>query len=133
MVSSRFPHGIRTASIISGARCLYGVSLLLCSRPVARIAGAPGDAGVVRLLGVRHVLQAAFTASGGDPERRLRDGVVVDVAHSLSMVAVAVISPSRRRAAGLSAVSAAGWALAGLRVASASRPPPQPISQPRGR
>jgi hypothetical protein len=69
---------------------------------------------VVRILGARHLIQAALVSSA--PKRRwaLGLGAVVDLTHAISMVGLGVADRRRRRlavadAGAASAFAAAGW------------------------
>ncbi|HET9718592.1 MAG TPA: hypothetical protein VFP55_00790 [Solirubrobacteraceae bacterium] len=78
-------------------------------------AGGPGRL-VARILGVRHVCQAAAVALF--PERSVRRGSRwVDEAHGLSMVGLAAASEEYRGAALLSAAMAAALVLLAPREA----------------
>ena len=98
-------------------RALYGAILLLApDRVIRAVTDEPSGraaATVGRLLGVRHLLQALTVERSG---RRgwLLVGVLADVAHMLTMVAVAVLSPNYRRLATLNVAVATGWILNGL-------------------
>jgi hypothetical protein len=63
-------------------------------------------AGVVRLLGVRYVVQGAAQLGWPRPAV-LRGSAAVDGLHAASMVALAAASPAHRRLASVSAVAAA--------------------------
>ncbi|CAI9401718.1 hypothetical protein [Aestuariimicrobium sp. T2.26MG-19.2B] len=67
----------------------------------------------LRVLGARHVVQAAVGAVGGHGVRRL--GGLVDVLHAISMIVVATADPARRTAAAANAATALGFAWAELR------------------
>lgn len=102
------------------ARTVYGAVLLLSPGDVVeRAAGERGGSGfttVRRVLGARHLVQAAATAN--DPGRgRLLAGVVVDVLHAASMLPVVAFGDDHRRSAMLSALVAAVLAAVGLRAA----------------
>jgi hypothetical protein len=81
-------------------RACYG-AVLLCAlgAVIGRCAGQPASTRartVARVLGSRHVIQAAVTA-GAPNALALRVGAEVDVAHAASMFALgAVIRPVRR-------------------------------------
>ncbi|MBE1552144.1 hypothetical protein GGC64_006231 [Mycobacterium sp. OAS707] len=71
---------------------------------------------VVRILGARHLLQAAVLAASARP-LILRLGSVVDALHATSMLGLAAVDDRRRRAAlgdaaVASSLAAAGWAQA---------------------
>jgi hypothetical protein len=69
-----------------------------------------------RILGARHVVQAAATAALPTPAA-YRLGAGVDGLHALSMVALAAVDPPRRRIAVAEAVTAGAFAVAGLCMA----------------
>lgn len=101
------------------ARAAYGALLLVS--PDGVVESAAGESGgrfttVRRVLGARHLLQAA--ATGGDPGRtRLLAGAVVDSLHAASMLPVVAFSDDHRRGAATSALVAAVLAVVGLRAA----------------
>ena len=68
---------------------------------------------VARVLGARHLLQALVLAHAG--RRGLQVGIATDVLHATSMVALAALDPSHRRACLTDAGLAAAWALSGRR------------------
>jgi hypothetical protein len=98
-------------------RGAYGAALLLAPARVLRAAvDAPLDRAalrVARVLGARHLVQAAVLATHPRPSWRLA-GAAVDAAHGASMLAVARWSPQpgHRRLAGHSARTAGGFAAA---------------------
>lgn len=69
---------------------------------------------VSRILGARHLGQAALSGINPSPEV-LAMGVWVDAVHAGSAVALAVLDRSRARAGFTDAAIAAGWAAAGYR------------------
>ncbi|MFB9358473.1 hypothetical protein [Actinoplanes nipponensis] len=101
-----------TAAVRAG----WAAALLLVPHRLLRAAGpAPVPAAAVavaRVLGARHLLQAAAGAwAPAGPVTRL--GAVVDILHTGSCVAFAAVSPRWRRAALLDALVEAGFAVAG--------------------
>ena len=70
----------------------------------------PGARAVVRVLGLRQLLQGTVELYGG--ERTLRAGAGVDVVHALTCVAYARASTTGRRAGVRSALLAVGFAAA---------------------
>ncbi|MCZ2401967.1 hypothetical protein IV498_01890 [Paenarthrobacter sp. Z7-10] len=74
-------------------------------------------AAVVRVLGARHLLQAAVLGLAPASPMLHRCGSVVDVLHSASMVLLAVFDRRRRSAALADAVVAGVFAAAELRAA----------------
>jgi hypothetical protein len=105
--------------MLTAARTAYG--LLLVCRPASspELAGGPRaddlTCNVVRVLGGRHLAQAALTATGS--ARALRAGAVVDTLHAASMIPLAVTSREHRRAAVVSATAATLFAVAGAAAA----------------
>ena len=112
----------RSARLIAAARAAYGAALLWSPGPLTRTAAGrapgPGPRTTARVLGMRHLLQAAIT--GGDPSLRgLGLGAAVDAAHAASMAGLAVADRRWRRAALIDALAATTFAVAGLRAAHA--------------
>jgi hypothetical protein len=104
--------GTRWASV---ARAAYGAALLCAPGPIVRmITGVPATPrvrSVVRVLGVRHLAQAAVC--GLVPARGLiRAGTATDGLHSASMLALAGVEPRLRRALLADAAVAAAFAAA---------------------
>jgi hypothetical protein len=77
-------------------------------RPLPALA-APRPRLLVRVLGLRMLVQAGLAVA--DP-RTVRAGAIVDLVHSASMVATAIVLPKYRSAAVTSATVAAAFALA---------------------
>lgn len=99
-------------------RAGWGGLLLLAPRVVlARVQRREPDAAAVRvarILGVRHLAQAAL--SGAEPSRgALALGVWVDAAHAGTAVALAAVDRDRVRPALTDAAVAGLWATAGYR------------------
>jgi hypothetical protein len=114
----------RALNGLCGARLAYGAGLLLTSPEVlsalSRVRLRRSDVLVARLLGVRHLLQAA--ALGRRPDRAaLRIGAGVDAVHAASMLAAARMSRRRRNRwlAARNARSAAALALVGVYASQA--------------
>lgn len=105
--------GLRPAEI---ARALWGACLVIRPRDVlALVHHAPTDpltVAVARVLGARHLAQAAATVHRPSPEL-VAVGVYSDASHALSMIALAVASSSRRRAGLTDAAIALAFAAAG--------------------
>lgn len=102
-------------------RAGWGLVLLGVPPGLLRSLGVPsGGMGirVVRLLGLRHLLQAAAQASG---RGRGRVGALVDLLHGMSMLLLAIVDARRRRAALADAV-VAGVLLAWGRALSCGPP-----------
>lgn len=99
------------------ARGSLGLVEVLAPAAVLRAVGTdpadPDSLVVLRVLGARHLLQAVIaTARPTSGARRV--GVAVDAAHALSMLALAAVSRSHRRAALSSATTATALAAGGL-------------------
>lgn len=101
-----------------------GCALLQLSAPnlvPARVLAEPlrrREQLVVRLLGVRHLLQAAVTTAVPTPAV-LRLGAGVDAAHAPSMI-LAALDRRRRRTAVAEMLCAGSFAVAGLHAARAA-------------
>jgi hypothetical protein len=101
---------------LTAVRLLYGSVLLLA--PGAVLHELPHGRvdwralAVARVLGARHLLQAAVVGHGS--ERWLRAGAVVDAGHAATMVALAALRPERRALAGANALVAASLAAGGI-------------------
>jgi hypothetical protein len=106
------------------ARCLDGALLALAPRGLlSRLAGANLDRvdGIVaRVLGTRQLVQAGWAQTHPTRGATLA-GAGVDALHAVSMVALAVGCPGRRRLAIHSALGATGLALAGVIAARENR------------
>ena len=102
---------------LTAVRLLYGSVLLLAPRaalhelPHGRVDWRALT--LARVLGARHLLQAAVVGSHGS-ERWLRAGAVVDAGHAATMVAFAALRPERRALAGANALVAASLAAGGI-------------------
>jgi NO-binding membrane sensor protein with MHYT domain len=98
-------------------RAVYGV-VLLCAPGalLQRVTGRQADRRsrvTARVLGVRHVTQAAATAANPGPDA-LRIGSSVDAMHSASMLGLAMCDQSRRRVGLVDAAVAATFSGVGL-------------------
>ncbi|MFC0005582.1 hypothetical protein [Micromonospora siamensis] len=99
-------------------RLAWGGLLLLAPGLPLRPLG-PGTAtavGTLRVLGARHIVQAAATGARPTP-RVFAAGAAVDAIHSLTALALAAVDRRQRPAALANAVVAAGWAALGVAVA----------------
>ncbi len=107
-----------------GVRAVVGTALLIAPGPVLRrVAAVPVDRPArmfARILGARHVAQAAITVRHHTPEWLL-GGASVDAAHAATMIVLAARDPGRRRLALMNVGSAAMFAAAGLSEAQRSR------------
>jgi hypothetical protein len=89
--------------------CAPGAAIFVCTgRPAS-----PAARAVARLLGARHLAQAALTA-GAPGAVALGIGAQVDLAHSASMLALAVADRPLRRAGLADGMVAAVFAAAGM-------------------
>ena len=81
-------------------RVAWGTILLVRPEAVLAAAGVrdPGMVPVARVLGARHLLQAAAIGPAAPPGLR-RLGAATDVLHVASLAAAAALLPRRRRAA----------------------------------
>jgi hypothetical protein len=107
-------------NIFALVRAVYGAVLLCAPGAVLqRVTGRRADRRsrvTVRVLGVRHVTQAAATAASPGPEA-LRIGSCVDAMHSASMLGLAMCDRTRRRAGLFDAAVAATFSGVGLVLA----------------
>ena len=98
-------------------RAAWGAACLLAPRRVAALAGdAPDHRALVvtRVLGGRHLVQAAFTLRAPGPAV-LAAGAWVDTVHAATAVVLAVVDRRRARSALVDAAVATGWMLLGRR------------------
>lgn len=114
------PRGISFPLVRGG----YGAVLLCAPGTAIRLSGArqasPRARAVTRLLGFRHLLQAAVTVAAPNAVV-LTIGAQVDLAHAASMLALAAASPPLRRAGLADGLIAAMFAAAGTASARARR------------
>ena len=110
----------RAARWFAVARAAYGLALVCWPGRAVRLAqGTPADGRVqvvARVLGGRHLTQAAATAARPSPGV-LTLGADTDLAHAASMLALAVADRRRCRAALVDAAVAAAFAAAGAVLA----------------
>lgn len=100
------------------ARAGWGAVLVTApSLTLRALGGRPGHGAVlvVRLLGVRHLAQAALSRLVPPTGRALAVAVAADAAHAASMAALSVAARRWRRPARRDAVIAATWMLLGVR------------------
>ncbi len=101
--------------VIPLARAGYGAALLFAPAPMIRVCTGRSPSlrarRVARVLGVRHLAQAAITARAQRPEK-ITAGSVIDLCHAASMLAFAAASQSLRRAELADALVAAALAVA---------------------
>jgi hypothetical protein len=102
-------------------RAAYGAALVLAPGPAIRVATGhlPSRRAcrVARVLGTRHLIQAALTAAAPEPAV-LAVGGQLDVVHTASMLLLAAVSPAGRRAALTDALTEAALAAAGFAASS---------------
>ncbi|MEU3254862.1 hypothetical protein [Streptomyces sp. NPDC006997] len=117
---------------VQAARVGWGTALVLFPRALLRRCPAtPKDgtgAAVARVLGVRHLLQAAVTARGTLPPAW---AAVPDAVHAASMAALALRGDRWRAAALTDLCVASAFAAASWRGERAGAPPDPPASPSR--
>ncbi|GEM_PF-1257492 len=117
----RAPYGAGLGRGLQVVRAGYGAALVLAPGPAIRIATGrlPSRRArrVARVLGTRHLIQAALTAAAPGPAV-LEIGGQLDAVHTASMLLLAAVSPAGRRAALTDALTEAALAAASF---SASR------------
>ena len=112
---------------LGAVRACYGTALLLAPGPLIRICtGYPADARVrlaARVLGARHLIQAALTAGAGPGSRPGASGLAasaaVDLMHAASMAGLAAASRPLRHTALTDAMLETALAAASLAIAMA--------------
>jgi hypothetical protein len=113
----RPPAAARGPALLPSIRACYGVALVAAPGAVIRLAtGQPSgrrERGVARLLGARHVVQAAITALAPVPGV-LAAGAGVDAVHTTSMITLAAADRRVRRAALTDALAESLFAAAGF-------------------
>ncbi len=110
-------------NVLSNVRGGYGLAQLAVPGVLGRVLGLRLDRAqrrVARVLGARHLTQAALSAPAPTAPV-LALGVEVDLLHSASMLGLAVFDRSQRRPALTSAVVAAGFAAVGMRATREAR------------
>ena len=107
-----------TARALQVARAGYGSALLLLPGPALRLCGGhPAgrrSRNVARVLGARHLVQAAVTAGIGPSAELLGLGAAVDITHAASMVGLALADRRVRRVTLTDALIETAFAAAGL-------------------
>jgi hypothetical protein len=115
----------RLRLLVPLARAGYGAALLCAPGPIIGVVtGRPPSRRarqVARVLGVRHLAQAAITALNPGPEV-VALGVVVDLLHAASMFAFAAVAPDLRRAELADALAATSLAVVEPALSSVARP-----------
>jgi hypothetical protein len=111
--------------LVPFARASYGAALLCAPGPIIGVVTgqppSPSARQVARLLGARHLTQAAVTAVNAGPEV-VALGTVVDLLHAASMFAFAAVVPDLRRAELADALAATALAVAEPTLSSIGRP-----------
>jgi hypothetical protein len=116
--------GIEIRAAIA-VRATAGCGLIVFPEAVVSAIGPPEATDgttilAARVLGVRHLVEASVLALRPS-HRVLLTGAAVDAIHAASMVGIALLSPTHRRPALLSATTAAGLAALGATLAAARR------------
>ena len=115
----------RLRLLVPLARAGYGAALVCAPGPmIGVVTGKPPSRRarqVARVLGVRHLAQAAVTALNPGPEV-VALGVVVDLLHAASMFAFAAVVPDLRDAELADALAATALAVAEPAMSSLGRP-----------
>jgi hypothetical protein len=114
---------VPSAGLLQVVRAGYGGALLTVPGPVIRlVTGRPPGSrarAVARVLGARHLLQAALTTAAASSRPSLGIGAVVDLAHAASMAAVALADRQVRRLTLSDALIESTFAAAGVSAARA--------------
>jgi hypothetical protein len=112
----------------------YGAVLLCAPGMAIRLSGAgaasPRALAVTRVLGIRHVIQAAVTAAAPNAVV-LTIGAQVNLAHAASMLALAATSRPLRRAGLADGLIATILAVAGTAVARSRQHAGTAVARPR--
>jgi len=102
---------------LQAVRAAYGAALVLAPGPAIRLATrrhpSRRTCRVARVLGTRHLVQAALTAAAPGPGM-LAIGGQVDAVHTASMLLLTAVSRGGRRAALADALVEAALAAAGF-------------------
>ncbi len=111
------------AALLQVVRASYGGALLIVPGPLIRAAtgrpAGPRARAVARVLGARHLLQAALTTAAASSSPSLGIGAAVDLAHAASMAALAVADRQVRRLTLSDALIESTFAAAGVSAARA--------------
>jgi hypothetical protein len=115
----------RSRLLVPLARAGYGTALLCAPGPIIGVVTGQAPSArarqVARVLGVRHLAQAAVTVFNTGPEV-VALGVIVDLLHAASMFAFAAVVPELRTAELADAFAATALAVAEPTVSSVGRP-----------
>jgi hypothetical protein len=111
----------RAARGVLLAEAVWGVALVSAPRPVIRWVNAsasdPPEVVAARVLGARHVVQAALIFAR--PSRaRILVGSAISGVHAASMLLLGTVDAPRRRLAACDAAIAGAWCVSGLLLAS---------------
>jgi hypothetical protein len=111
--------------LLQPARACYGGALLVAPGPVIRWCtghpAGPRTRAVARVLGARHLLQAAVTTGAGPSAESLGLGAAIDIVHAASMAGLAMVDRRVRRATLADALIELAFAAAGVSSALPSR------------
>ena len=109
--------------LLQVVRAGYGGALLTVPGPVIRLAtarpAAPRARAVARVLGARHLLQAALTTAAASSRPSLEIGAAIDLVHAASMAALALADRQVRRLSLSDALIESAFAAAGVSAARA--------------
>jgi NAD(P)-dependent dehydrogenase (short-subunit alcohol dehydrogenase family) len=112
----------RRGANVTLVRGAYGIALCCAPGPLIRLSGSADDdpraRAVAWVLGARHLVQAAVTASRPSPAV-VALGAGADVLHSASMLALAAADAPRRRLGLTDGLIAAAFAAEGIAAARA--------------
>jgi len=108
----------RAAAALQAVRAGYGAALLLVPGRVIRVCTG-SQAGsrtrtAARVLGARHLAQAAVTVGSGPSAESLGLGAAVDITHAASMAVLALADRRVRRVTLTDALIETAFAAAGL-------------------
>ena len=111
--------------LLQPARACYGGALLVAPGTVIRWCtgrpAGPRTRAVARVLGARHLLQAAVTTGAGPSAESLGLGAAIDIVHATSMAGLAMADRRVRRATLTDALIEIAFAAAGLSSAFPAR------------
>lgn len=117
-----------TARLLQAVRAGYGAALLIAPGPVISAAAGrpagPRARAVARVLGARHLLQAAVTSATAPSTESLGIGAAIDLAHAASMACLAIGDRRLRRVTAPDALVATALAAVGVALARSLLPRP---------
>jgi hypothetical protein len=112
-----------SAGLLQAVRAGYGGALLIIPGPLIRLAtgrpAGPRARTVARVLGARHLLQAALTTGAASSAGSLGVGAAVDLAHAASMATLGLADRQVRRLTLSDALIESTFAAAGVSAARA--------------